>query len=272
MLTTLWKKRFKRNLLQAIGVFGYDVDKDSSGTGYTFQRRVVLGVDHLADVRTILGDKVHCVFDVGAHFGQTALQFADAFPRATVYSFEPDAHSYTRLCELARACPRIRPTNAAVGQRNGEATFFVNKFSQTNSLLKTSEVAREYLIYADQMDLQTTTTVNVLTLDGFCADHAIRSVDLLKIDTQGYELRVLEGAQGLLSGSAIPLIYLEVCFVPYYEDQPLFQHVYEYLYDRHYRLVGLYESGFRTHYYRVGGNALFVHETIGRRTDRQWSA
>jgi hypothetical protein len=135
-------------------------------------------------------------------------------------------------------------------------------------LLRTSAKARDYLVSADQMDLLSTTTVRVLTLDRFCADHAINKIDLLKIDTQGYELKVLEGAQGLLSRSSIPLIYLEVCFVPYYQDQPLFQQVYEYMYDRHYRLVGLYESGFLTHYYRVGGNALFVHDTMGKRVEK----
>ncbi len=265
----LWKKRLKRTVRRAIEVLGYEVDQCPFGGAYALHRKVELGFNHVDDVRKILGGKCLCIFDVGAHYGQTALRYADAFPSATIYSFEPDGQSYSRLCRLASACLRIKSTNAAVGETNGEATFFVNKFSQTSSLLKTSEVAREYLIHRDQMDLQATTTVPVLTLDRFCAERGITRIDLLKIDTQGYELKVLEGARKLITSSAVPLIYLEVCFVPYYEDQPLFQDVYEYLYDHDYRLVGLYESGFRTHYYRVGGNALFVLETAGRRPDRQ---
>jgi hypothetical protein len=69
----------------------------------------------------------------------------------------------------------------------------------------------------------------------------------------------------MIKSLCIPIVYMEVCFVRYYEGQPLFPEVYEYLYDRGYRLVGLYETGFLTHFYQVGGNALFVHESVGAR-------
>ena len=79
---------------------------------------------------------------------------------------------------------------------------------------------------------------------------------------------MLRGAARMLS-RPIPLIYTEITFIRYYVGQPLFPDVYQYLYDHGYRMVGLYESGFLTHYYQVGGNALFVHEKHGkRRTQR----
>ena len=205
------------------------------------------------------------MFDVGAHVGQTAERLVAAFPLAHVYSFEPDPRSFAKLRTLTDIARRIDAINAAVGDTDGEATFFVNKFDQTSSLLKAAQDGPQYLVETEGLALQSEMKVPVLTLDRFCADRGIDRIDLLKVDAQGYELRVLDGAQGLLSRVAIPLIYLEVCFVRFYEDQPLFPQIYEYLFDRDYRLVWLYENNFHTHFYSLGANAIFIHESIGER-------
>jgi len=261
-----WKRRLKRNVLETIARLGYEVEKDTTiFPPYHIHKKVSLGNDPLADAWTIRGGDIRTVFDVGAHVGQTAIWLADAYPEATIYSFEPDSESYARLQSVAQACPRIRTVNAAAGDFNGHADFFVNHFKATNSLLKTRPGAERFLVHADQMALEARTTVPVLTLDAFCASESIDRLDLLKIDAQGYELRILDGAQDTLKRLMVPLIYLEVCFVQWYEDQPLFPDVYQYLYTRDYRLVWLYESGYQTHYYSVGANALFVHERAGRR-------
>lgn len=262
----LAKRRLKRRVLELVARSGYDVEKNpKTVAGYSLLRRTGIGKNAFADVNTILNGGVRCVFDVGAHIGQTAERLLEEFPNAVVYSFEPQSESFAELCELARASDRIRATNAAVGDAEGEAEFFVNRFSQTSSLLKTADGARQYLVSAEQMDLHSARTVRVLTLDRFCGGQGIERIDLLKIDSQGYELRVLEGARSMLQEARIPLIYLEVCFVRCYEEQPLFQDVYRYLYDRRYRLVWLYESAFHTHFYSVAANALFVHESLGNR-------
>jgi FkbM family methyltransferase len=232
---------------------------------YRLSKRLTLGDDAFADIKTIRGDDIACVFDVGAHIGQTTAELVQAFPRARIYSFEPDPNSYAELRKVADACPRITTVNAAVGDRDGDATFFVNRFGQTNSLLSTADGAEQYLVTDDAMHLQSQATVPVLTLDRFCANHKIQRIDVLKLDTQGYELRVLDGAREVLSTLKVPVIFLEVSFVRTYDGQPLFPEVYEYLYVRGYRLVWLYERGFSTHFYSVGANALFIDESVGAR-------
>jgi hypothetical protein len=107
--------------------------------------------------------------------------------------------------------------------------------------------------------------VRVVTLDQFCAEHQIDRIDLLKVDAQGFELRVLNGARQLIERVAVPVIFLEVCFVRIYENQPLFPELYQYLFDRGYRLVWLYDTNFHTHFYSLGANAIFIHESLGRR-------
>jgi hypothetical protein len=107
-------------------------------------------------------------------------------------------------------------------------------------------------------------TVKVVTLDEICAKTREHS-DLVKVDAQGFELEILNGATRLLIDGRPPLLYLEVSFVRLYDGQPLFDDVYRWLFLRGYRLVGLYEAGFRTHFYQVSANALFVHESMGQR-------
>jgi FkbM family methyltransferase len=266
MLGERLRRRIKRRTLQFVARHGYDVDKRAGLFPYRLLKRIPLGNDPLADVKTITGGDVRCVFDVGAHIGQSAAVFSDAFPAAEIHSFEPDPDSYGRLRTLVTRCyPRVTAVNAAVGDRDAEASFFVNKFSQTNSLLRALPDAGQFLVGTDGMDLTRETKVRVMTLDRYCAERAIDRVDFLKLDTQGYELRVLDGASGLLTRGALPLILLEVSFVPVYEHQPLFPEVYQYLYDRAYRLVWLYDNGFHTHLFSISANALFVNERLGSR-------
>ena len=266
MLGERWKRRLKRRTLEFVVRRGYDIEKDPSGfPPYRLLKRLSLGQDALADARTIHGGHLECVFDVGAHVGQSAAEFLDAFPLARIHSFEPAAASYEELRKLAGRHSRVTAVNAAVGDREGDAAFFINKLSVTNSLLKPSAGATDFLVTADGLDTREEVTVRLLTLDSYCAAQGIERIDLLKLDTQGYELRVLDGARSLVERHAIPLIHLEVCFVRFYEHQPLFPEVYQYLYDRDYRLVWLYDSSFHLYLYAVAANALFVHRSLGER-------
>jgi len=259
-------RRVKRTILSLALRAGYDVEKASgSFPPYRLLKRLNLGRDPLSDARVILGRQVHCVFDVGAHVGQTAMQLASEFPEAQIYSFEPDPHSFSRLRAAANGVRRIETVNAAVGDRDGKAAFFVNQFDQTSSLLKTAPGADQYVADKTALVMRSEIEVPVLTLDGFCASRGITRIDVLKLDAQGYELRILDGAHDLLNRQGIPSIYLEVCFVQIYEGQPLFPEIYQYLFERGYRLVWLYDSSFRTHFYVLGANALFIHESIGTR-------
>jgi FkbM family methyltransferase len=266
MLGERWKRRLKRRTLEFVVGRGYDIQKEPSRfPPYRFLRRLSLGEDALADARTIHGGQLECVFDVGAHVGQSAAEFLDAFPRARIHSFEPAPASYEELQKLAERNPRVNAVNAAVGNRDGQADFFINKLSVTNSLLTASAGAGDFLVAADGLDRREVTTVRLVTLDTYCAAQGIERIDLLKLDTQGYELRVLDGARRLIEQHAVPLIHLEVCFVRFYEEQPLFPEVYQYLYDRDYRLVWLYDSSFHLYAYAVAANALFVHRSLGER-------
>jgi FkbM family methyltransferase len=259
-------RAIKQRILDLASRAGYDVEKaPGSFPPYRVMKQLRLGHDPLSDIRTILNAQVNTIFDVGAHVGQTAARFATAFPRARIYSFEPDPTAFNELRSVGNRTERVQPVNAAVSDRDGQATFFVNRFNQTSSLLKAAPDAAQYLVDRTGLTLASQIDVRVVTLDRFCAEHQIERIDLLKVDAQGSELRVLNGARQMIDRVAVPVILLEVCFVRIYEDQPLFPELYQYVFDRGYRLVWLYDTSFHTHFYSLGANAIFIHESLGRR-------
>jgi FkbM family methyltransferase len=248
----------KRLILGVADATGLTIEKRKSNSSYRVYRRITLGDSHLDDIRLIFGERrVRTVFDVGAHVGESALTFAKSFPGATIYSFEPDVDAWKLLCQNTRDLARIRPFNVGFGEDSQTRTFYRNAFDATNSLLPSLEEAGEFYDAA-LLKHDSTSRVQLMTLDQFRSQNGIGNIDLLKIDTQGYEDRVLEGAKTSLRAAAISMIYLEVNFVPVYQNQASFSRILEVLADTGYQLVGLYERGFGRAPFLVGANALFI--------------
>src|SRR5262249_47267521 len=109
------------------------------------------------------------------------------------------------------------------------------------------------------------TTVKVLTVDQYCSERGIQRIDLLKSDTQGFELEVLKGASRMIERNLIHLIYLEMNFARLYDRIPRFDVLLGFLLDRGFELVALY----RVHYLngRAGWtDGLFIN-TRGKAAD-----
>jgi FkbM family methyltransferase len=232
--------------------------------GLRLRRRVCISHNIACDVRLILGRNPQCIIDGGAHFGETALNFADEFPDALIFSFEPTSEAVDEFRKNTLGYPHITLIKACLGEKTGTAILHVNNDSQTNSLLETAEESNRW-VSTEVTREKMTVEVPVYALDDFVPEQIKRPVDLLKLDVQGYELKVLQGAARLLGEATFPLIYLEICYVPQYRDQTSLPDLYSLLYGYGYRLVSIYPSEFdiRDHKYRVGGDLLFVHQSYG---------
>ena len=180
------------------------------------------------------GKPARCIFDVGASIGRVALEYRRLFPAAAVYAFEPLGEHYEKLVENTRGDVRIHPMRLAVSDINGPIEFNVNDMPDTSSVLPSrANAAPEYATTGRQ-------TVESVTLDRFAARNGIDSIDILKMDIQGAELRALHGAAELLHGHRVGVVYCEVLFRKLYERQPLFHDVSAFLQAHGYRLINLY--------------------------------
>jgi len=97
------------------------------------------------------------------------------------------------------------------------------------------------------------------TLDEYCVENKIPAIDILKSDTQGFDLEVIKGARELLRRKAIHLIYMEVILSDMYKGLPGVDEIYTFLTERGFNLVSFYQY----HYQHPGAawtDALFVNK------------
>jgi FkbM family methyltransferase len=238
----------KKRLRRTIQRFGYDVHRIGG---------MRLGRDHMADIKLLCGGSVQTILDVGANVGQAARGFLEEFPQALIYSFEPFPEAYAALQRNVATEPRVRPINLALGDKPGKALLGVQHGSDLNSFLSPAPAAQEY-IDARAITPAGQCEVEVSTLDRFCDTERVARADLLKIDTQGFELNVLKGATAMLAKQVFRTITLEVNFVPLYEAQPSFNDLLQFLQPFRYRLVGLYELAHAPEGYLKWADAVFV--------------
>ena len=138
--------------------------------------------------------------DVGANIGWYPLVLARTSPhRIETLAFEPDPLNFALLEANVRlnGCPSVRPIRKAVADTEGTRTLYryANKNLGRHSLLPIND--------------RGTVEVETVTLDGFLAREGIDPgrVAFVKVDVEGYELPVLNGAQRLLD--AVPLVLCE---------------------------------------------------------------
>lgn len=158
------------------------------------------------------------IFDVGAQYGQTALEYSSRFSGSTIYCFEPFNESFNILKNNVSEYSNIKAFNIAIGDSEGVKKFNSNTFSATNSFLETHEKASD-IWGKGMLDTIEKTDVAITTLDNFVKKNGINQIDILKIDVQGYEFNVIEGAKHLISTNNIKLIYLEIIIMPTYKEQ-----------------------------------------------------
>ncbi|TFG51388.1 MAG: FkbM family methyltransferase [Gemmatimonadales bacterium] len=198
--------------------------------------------NHIEAIGAAAGNRaIRTILDVGANIGQTAFEFHRHFPEAIIHSVEPFDEAFVELTRRTREKQRIIPHLAALGAFDGETVMYLNRQSVTNSLLPNADRIDEFSP-AGGTDPIGSVKVRVRRLDTRCRETGIEQIDLLKIDTQGYEAQVLGGAGAMLCPATIGLVYLEVAFVPVYQNQSDFQQVHALLTSRGYKLYDLFEK------------------------------
>lgn len=194
--------------------------------------KLSIGTDLIPDLKNKIRLPVRVIFDVGANVGQTANRFRKAFPDAHIYSFEPVASTFKQLQQNVSNLPDVSCYHIALGEqvKDIEITTFSGKDSLLNSLNAVSMNSGGLV-----------ETIHVDTGDSFSAANGVNDIDILKIDTEGYELEVLEGCKGLLSQSAIKSVYCEVGFNRTNQRNTYLPDVMDFLNPLGYEFYGLYD-------------------------------
>jgi FkbM family methyltransferase len=174
------------------------------------------------------------IFDVGANEGQTISLARKAIKQPIIHAFEPTRTAFTIL---ARAFPNVILNNCALGAIVGVQEIKEAGATTMSSLL---EPATDGWDGRGWRDIKTRYTVPVRTIDEYSLERGIDRIDVLKTDTQGYDLEVVKGAERMFSERRIRYVFTEITFPMMYEGQPTFDDIYIFLKDRGLKLAGIY--------------------------------
>lgn len=199
----------------------------------------VRGHDPIRDLAWLLRRRPHpVILDVGANDGETVSAFLRRFPRARILAFEPYAPLYQRLRRRFRHTTTVETLNVALGATPGTARLHLYSGHRMNSLLRLDADPANPM--AAGFSERGAVNVPVATIDDVVRERRLPRVDILKIDTQGYDLEVLRGATVQLAARRVGAVLLEVNFVPMYERQASFPDLHALLTGHGYRLVDFY--------------------------------
>lgn len=234
-------KRLVRNFFK---VFGYDVVR-------TFNPNLI-GKYPLVDMKRMLHNDNPIVFDVGANIGQSVQKFRGGFPDCKIYSFEPSPKTFETLQQNTCNFENVSLWNCALGSSPGKMELLENSYSDMSSFLSLGK--------SGWGQIERRTLVEIKTIDQFCLDQKIEYIDILKSDTQGFDLEVFKGAEQMISSNKIGLIYFEITFSDIYKNLPSFSEIYDFLKSRDFLLVTFYKFYYRN---SLAGwtDALFIHKS-----------
>lgn len=143
------------------------------------------------------------IFDVGANNGQYSKLVIETIKKPfKLYAFEPQKKSFSEIIKIANS-DSFKVYNIGMGEKNEKLTLYYNQEgSGFASLYKA--VHKNYNI---KLDLEE--EITLATVDDFCEKNKINQIDLLKLDVEGHELKVIKGAKKTIQSGKIKNIQFE---------------------------------------------------------------
>lgn len=177
---------------------------------------------------------IKTIIDVGACDGDFIRKFRPIFPEATIYSFEPNPEAFTKLNILFKTDKKLKTFNLALSNTKGEIDFFVSENAGSSSLLVMDELHKINIPHSAMNHL---IKVNCDLMDNVFSSIELEKNVLLKLDVQGAEKLVIEGAIKTLS--KVDIIYTEINFQELYKNSILVNDLINLLNKHNFRLVGI---------------------------------
>ena len=197
-------------------------------TGLHVYRTPPRGTDFFADVRKSLPHfRPRVIFDVGANIGQTTAEYRREYPLARIVAFEPIAGVADMLAQRFSGDDRVTVERLALGDRTGDAHM---------QSADRSVASRMQPLGSDGE------LVSVETLDDYARRSRQFEIDFLKIDTEGHDLAVVQGARNSLSEGRIGMVQVEAGMSPDNELHVPLEFLKATIEAHRYRLFGMYEQ------------------------------
>jgi FkbM family methyltransferase len=135
------------------------------------------------------------IFDIGANIGYLSLLFNSLLRNSgTIVAIEPSTRCFYQLQRNTAFAEKIQTLNVAISNKTEKLRFAETKCLERSSLETVNTYAK-------------TIDVEAIQLDDLCLEYGMP--DFVKIDVEGHEFAVFQGAKKMLSSKLRPLIYFE---------------------------------------------------------------
>jgi FkbM family methyltransferase len=169
-----------------------------------------------------------CIFDIGANVGQTVREIRQVWPHVPVHAFEPVSATFATLQRNIAAETAVTAHKLAFAGRPGRANMLARPGNTMNRIVTRPE---------GKAPME---EVEVVTGDGFCAQHGIDRIDVLKIDTEGHDLDVLTGFRNMLAERRVSWVVAECAVAPDNTMHVPFGRIADFMFALGYGLFNLY--------------------------------
>jgi FkbM family methyltransferase len=219
MLATAQKIRIARGILSMLRLLGFGTARRVERHGITFDLDLNEGIDlslfllgsfqpHILSTARKFLTPGGTAIDVGANIGSIALFLAAELPGGHVYAFEPSDPAFARLTRNIGLNQRLAPRITAI------QSFVADSSRAQSDLVAYSSWPLSGAAGVDDHPVHkgrpTATRGGQVTLDEFVRSRGLASLDLIKIDTDGHEFAVLNGAHDVLTRQR-PAVIFEAC-------------------------------------------------------------
>lgn len=179
------------------------------------------------------------IVDVGANRGQFALVARKVFPGSYIYSFEPLEGPAKKYKSVFRNDKKSVLFPQAIGPKKDITSIHVSKRDDSSSLLPITSTQTSLFPGTEEHDI---VEVKISPLCEVFSEKKLQGPALLKLDVQGFELEALRGCEELIG--KFQDIYVECSFRELYKGQAMVDEVIEYLTERSFCLVGVYNVSY----------------------------
>lgn len=202
----------------------------------------VASLGHLKDLLQV--HQIQTVVDVGANVGQFGTSLRNVGFQGRIVSFEPMPQARRKLEEVAVAHPPWKVFPTALGSRPEEKKLQIFNDDTFSSLHSMTQSGRD--IFGAYVQAQGEEVVHVETIDRLTEGNLKQEIQgpvLLKTDTQGHDLEVLQGSLQLLRQARVVLTEAAVEVI--YEGAPAFPEILEFLRQQGFEASGFYPFSHR---------------------------
>ena len=229
--TSLNKTNIKYKIKRLFWKIGYDISRFSPEHHYLARRKKLLE-----------SYEIDIVLDVGANIGQYAKQMRnDVRFSGKIVSFEPLSAAFKLLETSASGDSKWEVMHCALGDKEVQQEINISK--GTNSTASSFlNMLPSFLYVAPDAKYIGGEVTTIKTLDSIFDSICKKENNIyLKIDTQGFEEKVIQGAEESLKH--IDTVQLEMSLIPLYQNELLINEMYSLLNEKGYSLVSI-EPGF----------------------------